>query len=295
MGLANKLATKVRTKARSAPVVISGPWPTYGQYVAAAIMRAVAATLGSEHLRSSAFRGRDVWGMHYNSSSGDSIVWLDQSSPIKFSIGIGQRAINYGRVLDWQLDFTFSDGPEGRYVDVITPAVSTTNGTQIHKDQYSEIRDLVLTGLSTGTMPNPNAELAASQAGLQVTSAPVANMVANASRRRTIIDTALTPPQVHERVSMLPFPEATTGQTEVRRFGVAADGGDTEHYTEVSIAVKDGHCRVECTVDIPLVNHPVIDMLHVLRAHSITETIFTLLYQLDPATTLKIVSKEEPS
>jgi hypothetical protein len=134
------------------------------------------------------------------------VVWVEQIGSDQWSIALGVPTFSYQRALDWQLDFKVFSTPTGRQVEVTTPTVATRDGTQVHKREYSEVRDLVLTGLASGRLPAPTTEVAASRAGLARPPTNPLGLRAGAEARERVVRTQLAVPAIWDRLALLCYP-----------------------------------------------------------------------------------------
>jgi hypothetical protein len=152
MGLIAKQKTKSRTAATQHSANLSTDWAGQGMPHMAAIVRTAACSVAQrQNLRSSGFRGRDTLGIGSAMRSGGSTIWVEQAGFDDWAIGLGLETVK-GRALDWGLKFHTSRSQEVS-VSITTPAVLTRDGSQVHKDEYLEARELVVAGLTAATPP----------------------------------------------------------------------------------------------------------------------------------------------
>ena len=155
MGFIAKQKTKARTAGAEYTSTLPTPWEGEGMPRMSAIVRAAACSVASgKNLRSSGFRGRDTLGIGSAMRAGESTMWYEQPSLETWTIGLGLETTK-GPVLDWALRFGVqhpADGPVS--VVVTTPTVLTRDGSQVHKDEYLEARELVIAGLQANDMPS---------------------------------------------------------------------------------------------------------------------------------------------
>lgn len=281
MGLTNRLATKVRTKPQTSAVGLTGAWEGGGELVAAAVVRAAAITLGQMGLRSSGFRGRDFLGINSARSSGASTVWTEQIGFNRFTIALGFAKVNYGRALDWRLDFTVVPVGPGYEVEVTTPAVSTHDGTQVHKSQYSEVRDLVLTGLKYGQWPNVAPEAELSQESLGVAQPKPLGLREGANRREFVAQTSLCPEDVEARLDLLPY-RVTERGPGWRRLRVGMGTGSSERSAEVGITGTGDKSHVTVRYDIGPSGREHCHRSAVQQAAALPSLVLARLKDLDP-------------
>jgi hypothetical protein len=177
MGLIAKQKTKSRTAATQHSANLSTDWAGQGIPHMATIVRAAACSVAQrQNLRSSGFRGRDTLGIGSAMRSGDSTIWVEQAGFDDWAIGLGLETVK-GRALDWGLKFHTSRSPQVS-VSITTPAVLTKDGSQVHKDEYLEARELVVAGLTASAPPPPMCEIGASQRGLSMASPELHRTVA---------------------------------------------------------------------------------------------------------------------
>jgi hypothetical protein len=203
MGISNKLATKIRTAAKTEAVPLPRPYQDVGSLVAAAVIRAATSTIGQLKLTSSTARGRDFMGVRQASSAYASTVSVSQRGQDAWLVALGVQTVS-GWATDWQLRIVLADGPAGVTVNVTTPATLTRDGTLVNKSAHGELRDLVLSGLGAGVLPAGTAEVAVSKAGLaSVPLKPVCVPIAERTLR-----TRLRPDEILTAIALVPFPIA---------------------------------------------------------------------------------------
>jgi hypothetical protein len=175
MGLISKQRTKARTAPADHATNLSGEWVTEGMPHMAAIVRAAASSLAAgKDLKSSGFRGHDTLGIGSAIRSGGSTIWVEQAGFGVWAVGLGLATVR-GPAFDWQLMFKATLADSGAVsVCVTSPNVLTKDGTQVHKDEYLEVRELVLAGLSASYPPKLGPEVAAGVRGLSFLPAPFA-------------------------------------------------------------------------------------------------------------------------
>jgi hypothetical protein len=121
----------------------------------AAIVRTAACSVAQRgNLRSSGFRGRDTLGIGSAMRSGESTIWVEQAGFEDWALALGLETVK-GPALDWALNFHTARGPRVA-VSVTTPAVLTRDGSQVHKQEYLEARELVVAGLTAPAPPPPS-------------------------------------------------------------------------------------------------------------------------------------------
>lgn len=203
MGISNKIATKIRTAAKSEVVPLPRPYEDVGAVVAAAVIRAAASTIGQLKLTSSTARGTDVLGIRQSLSAHVSTVSVSQSGQDTWSITLGVPTVS-GWATDWQLKVVLEESPADVTANITTPGTLTRDGTLVNKSAHGELRDLVLAGLRAGRLPGGGAEVAVSQAGLAADQLePVyASLAAETLRTR------LRPDEIMTALASVPFPVA---------------------------------------------------------------------------------------
>jgi hypothetical protein len=165
MGIANKISTNIRTKEQQTQIAFRGSWTHGIERLIAESMRAAVLSLSSHPLRSSSFRGRGGY-LSRSVNSAPSSVWYEKVDEGIWQISLGCALGNFGKALDWCLQFEVGTAPEGYFLSTTTPVVLTIDGSQVHKDEYRETRDLVQNGLMQGQTANPSVELEASKVSL---------------------------------------------------------------------------------------------------------------------------------
>lgn len=152
MGLIAKYRTKARTAAAQHPTNLSTDWVGSGIPHMAAIVRTAACSVAERgNLRSSGFRGRDTLGIGSAMRSGESTIWVEQAGFEDWTLALGLETVK-GPALDWALNFHTVRGRQVS-VSVTTPTVLTRDGSQIHKHEYLEARELVVAGLTASALP----------------------------------------------------------------------------------------------------------------------------------------------
>jgi hypothetical protein len=203
MGISNKIATKIRTAAKSEVVPLPQPYEDVGAVVAAAVVRAAASTIGQLKLTSFTTRGKDILGIRQSRSTYASTISVTQRGQNTWSVSLGVQTVS-GWVADWQVQIVLEDGPAGVTVTITTPATLTHDGTLVNKSAHSELRDLVLNGLRAGALPRGTAEVAVSKASLASRQLqPVRTSPADRTLR-----TRLRPDEILAALVLVPFPVA---------------------------------------------------------------------------------------
>jgi hypothetical protein len=261
---------------------VTGSWEGYGEIIAASVIRGAAATIGQMALSSSSFRGKDVLGIKSSKASGTSTVWVEQLSPYQWNVALGLATQSYQRALDWQLTFAVSQDAAGYKVDVVTPAVATKDGTQVHKREYLEFRDLVLTGLGLGQVPNPATELGISQKSLRMTQPPLTGLREGAGKARRTIETALSPDEVAGRIELLPYRVLERTAT-VRRLRLGADDDAFEQSATIEINDAGATRLLIVSYDIELCGDEPTDVMCVRHATMLAGYVLAVLQGVDPS------------
>jgi hypothetical protein len=203
MGISNKIATKIRTAAKTEVVPLPQPYEDVGAVVAAAVIRAAASTIGQLKLTSYTTRGKDILGIRQSRSTYASTISVTQREQNTWSVVLGVQTVS-GWAADWQVRIVLEDGPAGVTVTVTTPATLTHDGTLVNKSAHSELRDLVLNGLRAGALPLGTAEVAVSKAGL---ASRQLEPVCTSTGDRTL-RTKLRPDEILAALVLVPFPVA---------------------------------------------------------------------------------------
>jgi hypothetical protein len=236
VGISNKIATKIRTAAKTEIVPLPRPYEDVGAVVAAAVIRAAASTIGQLKLTSSTARGTDILGIRQSRSAHPSTVIVTQHGQDTWSVALGVQTIS-GWALDWQVKVVLEDTPAGVTVNVTTPATLTRDGTLVNKSAHGELRDLVLSGLRAGVLPGGGAEVAVSKAGLASSRLePVCASIAERTLR-----TRLRPDEILAALALVPFPVADR-QPGGLRWWLGVTGAVADHLAQASIA-DDGTAR----------------------------------------------------
>jgi hypothetical protein len=89
MGISNKIATKIRTTAKTEIVPLPQPYQDAGYLVAAAVIRAAASTIGQLRLTSSTARGKDFLGIRESRTAHLSTVSVAQRDQDTWSVTLG--------------------------------------------------------------------------------------------------------------------------------------------------------------------------------------------------------------
>ena len=291
MGLSNTLVTKMRTRARTNPVNVQGSWESNGELIVAAAVRAAACSFGQMGLSSSSHRGSDFLGIASGRSTSASTVWVEQANPSVWSIALGRATQSHTNTLDWMLRFEVAKGVSGHEVKVTTPAVATKDGTLVHKGEYSEIRDLVLTGLASGQWPNVASENAVSAAGCKIPPKLTGFQEGVESAVR-FFETSLTTEEIVSKLSLLPFeavlverPPTLLNGREVPLFEQVRNVGIGTAVGEATISVfrtADGSRRVEVRCTLAPDVTP-IRIITIARAMRLGVQVFELLKSADPS------------
>jgi hypothetical protein len=205
MGLAEKLATKVRTRPDLQPIRVQGPWENNGELIAAAVIRGVSIALTRQGLTSSRFRGHDTLGIGSMLGASTSRVWFEQTGSDRWDITLGAETANYGKAIDWTLRFRSQNDPDGYKMEITTPAVLTKGGSQVNKHSYSEAKDLVATGLARGSSPDPSVERSATQKSARFRPKVVLGVREGAGSGTWYVRTRLSVEEIEPRLRLLPY------------------------------------------------------------------------------------------
>lgn len=200
MGISNKIATKIRTAAKTTIVPLPQPYEDVGSVAAAAIIRAAASTISQLRLTSYTTRGQDFMRIKQSRSTYLSTVEVGQQGQRMWSVSLGVPTVS-GWTADWLVRIVLENGPEGITASVTTPATLTNDGTLVNKSAHAELRDLLLSGLRAGQLPGGTAEVAVSRAGLAADQLePYYASVAG-----TTLRTKLRPDEIMMALSLIPF------------------------------------------------------------------------------------------
>jgi hypothetical protein len=236
MGISNKIATKIRTAAKTEVVPLPQPYEDTGAVVAAAVIRAAASIIGQLKLSSSTARGKDILGIRQSRTAHVSTVSVTQRGQDSWFVSLGVQTVS-GWALDWQVRVALENGPAGVTASLTTPATLTLDGTLVNKSAHGELRDLVLSGLRAGVLPGGDAEVASSRAGLASRQlAPVCPPIAQRTLR-----TRLRPDEIGRALALVPFPVADR-QPGGLRWRLGATGALAQSLAQASMA-DDGAAR----------------------------------------------------
>ena len=221
MGLIAKQKTKARTAAAQYPTSLSPDWERTGlPHMAAIVRAAVCAVSRRKKLTSSGFRGHDTLGIGSAMRSGESTIWFEQAGLDAWAIGLGLETVS-GPALDWGIRLQVSRGSEVS-VALSTPAVLTKDGAQVHKDEYLEVRELVVAGLTASAPPPPDYEVEACRHGLRTPPLPFASEPTTPYDGTYAIATALEATRAAECLQVLPFAPVDAGPSDGRwRIGLS--------------------------------------------------------------------------
>jgi hypothetical protein len=233
MGISNKIATKIRTAAKTEVVPLPRPYEDVGSGVAAAVVRAAASTIGQLKLTSSTARGKDILGIRQSRTSYVSTISATQRGQNTWSITLGVPTVS-GWATDWQVRVDVEDGATGVTANVTTPATLTLDGTLVNKSAHAELRDLILSGLRAGVLPTGAAEVAVSKAGLAAQQLEPSY----ASTEQETLRTRLGFDEIWAALGIVPFPVA-----ERQAAGLSWHLGDNGALAEATIT-QDADARV---------------------------------------------------
>jgi hypothetical protein len=236
MGLASKVATKVRTAAKTEVVPLPRPYEDAGAVVAAAVIRAAASVIGQLRLTSSTARGTDILGIREAGSAHVSTVSVTQTGQETWLVMLGVPTVS-GWSADWQVKIVLSQAPAGVTATLTTPATLTRDGTLVNKSAHGELRDLVLSGLRAGVLPGGSAETAVSAAALASAQLQPVRVAVTPLAFRT----GLSPGEVMTALARVPFPLAER-QPDALCWRLGTAGALSESTAWASIA-DDGMAR----------------------------------------------------
>jgi hypothetical protein len=291
MGISNKIATKIRTAAKTEIVPLPRPYLDAGALVAAAIVRAAASTIGQLKLTSSTARGTDILGIRQSMTSHVSTVSVSQRGQDTWSVTLGVQTVS-GWAADWQVRVALEDGAEGVTANVTTPATLTRDGTLVNKSAHGELRDLVLSGLRGGALPGGAAEVAVSKAGL----AGSQLQPLYASLPAETLRTTLRPDEILAALAVVPFP-VVDRQPGGLRWRLGVTGAVAGCFAEASVR-DDGAAR---TVELRCPPQPagsaVTDALVAKRGVALFSSVERAIRRLDAAAerTAEPVNTQRPT
>jgi hypothetical protein len=276
MGISNKIATKIRTAAKTEVVPLPRPYEDAGAVVAAAVIRAAASTIGQLKLTSYTARGKDVLGIRRGRTTYTSTISVSQRGQSTWSVSLGVQTVS-GWAFDWQVKVVLEDGPAGVTASITTPAVLTRDGTLENKSAHGELRDLVLTGLRAGALPTGAAEVAVSAAGL----AGRQLVPVRAAAADRILRTELQSEQVLHALGVVPFPAVDRYRGGLRwRLGQA--GALADYVAQASIKTDDAAQAVELRCPAQPAGDAVVDALVAARVNALFDAAERALRRLDP-------------
>lgn len=283
MGLTNKLATKLRTTAKTEPVGLPTPYEDNGAVVAAAVIRAASATIAQLKLSSSGARGSDFLSMRQTRTAQASILWIHQTGLNQWTIALGAHTAG-GWAIDWQLDITIENASTGTTVSITTPTVLTRDGTLVNKAAHAELRDLILTGLKAGRLPRDTAETTISEQGLASPALAPIQLIASGSTQTETIRTSLTSSQITAILDRLPYP--STGQgSQTRTWQLGTSGDQATRTVELSIADDGQHRTLTARYVVTPSGRHVSDALGAARANGLIGLLWHRIEEHDPAAT----------
>lgn len=277
MGISNKIATKMRTAAKTEVVPLPRPYQDAGAVVAAAVIRAAASTIAQLKLTSSTARGKDILGIRQARSTYTSMISVTQRGQQTWLVSLGVQTVS-GWAYDWQVKVALEEGPAGVSASITTPATLTLDGTLVNKSAHGELRDLVLTGLRAGTPPGGSAEVAVSKAGLA--GRPLEPAWVPAAER--CLQTKLRTEQILAALALVPFPLDKRHPGGLRwRLG---ESGALAGYLAEADITTDSAAR---TISLRCLALPsgdaVADALVAVRANALFSAVERALHRLDPS------------
>jgi len=219
---------------------------------AAAVVRAATSAMAAgRHLRSSSFRGRDTLGIFSTIRSDDSTIWVEQTDRSQWTVSLGMATVT-GRALDWALQLTLTDSEKDPMeMTLSTPAVATTDGAQVHADEYAELREMIRVGLTAGP-PNIEDEIASGLKGLEFPPFPFADEARTPIDSEFTVVTNLSFDEARTRLlNRLPFLHDEGGPTDDRWLIGLRHATPVESYADLTIESDDGGgCRLRFDVHI---------------------------------------------
>jgi hypothetical protein len=240
MGFIAKQRTKSRVAPGTYPSTIPGEqWLTDGLLSMSAIVRAGASSIAARgNLRSSSFRGGDFLGIGSSLRSSGSTIWVEQIGYREWQVALGMATVS-GPALDWAIKLQ-APGHEGPVtVAISTPTVLMKDGAQVHKDEYLELREILITGLTAENSPSMDGEVAATEAGLRMASLPFADAPVTPCDETFTISTSLSGASVLERLrTWLHFKRSSDGPTQ-DRWLLGLDGGGCPSWADLTVEDSD--------------------------------------------------------
>jgi hypothetical protein len=290
MGLSNRLATKVRTSAKTIPVNIPQPWEEIGELAAASVIRAAACTLAQTKLTSSGFRGNDFLGINTSRSSGNSVWWIEQGDDTSWTVSLGQATVA-GRAYDWQLHCSFAASAAGHTLEFTTPAVATKDGTQLNKGAYGELRSLITTGLSDPLRISGEAETEVSQQGTSLRRIDASSRRAADHPSTLQFSTVATAAELTALAGRVPFLLARRDDAVSWVWALGWSGNLASQHARLTLVEplplsSPVPVALELTCELALTGHVNTDVIASQRAAALGDVILTLLRQLDPQATV---------
>lgn len=264
MGLIAKQRTKSRTASARYITSLSTDWIAEGMPQMATIVRAAASSVARrDRLRSSGFRGHDTLGIGSALRSGDSTVWMEQVGFDVWAIGLGLSTVR-GRALDWQLKLQTSRIADAVHVTLSTPTVLTTDGAQVHKDEYLEAREIVVAGLAASSSPRGDGELLAGTRGLDVPPPPFASAPIVDDGATFLITTRLSRDAILDRLAQLHFQSLPTDNSDGKwRVGLRA----AEVSSSVDLAIGESNMSRELKFTVHVADRQHAIATRVLTRH----------------------------
>jgi hypothetical protein len=289
MGLSNKIATKIRTAAKTEVVPLPRPYQDLGVVVAAAVIRAAASTIAPLKLTSSTARGKDILGIRQARSTYTSTISVTQRGQHTWLVSLGVQTVS-SWAFDWQVKVVLEDGPAGVSANITTPTTLTLDGTLVNKSAHGELRDLVLTGLGAGRLPGGSAEIAVSQAGLA--SRPLEPVCVPAAER--CLRTKLRSEDILAALALVPFPLEGRHPGGLRwRLG---ESGALAGYLAAADITPDGATRaVSLRCPAQPSGGAVADALVAVRVNALFSAVERAMRRLDPAVERTTRPTEQPA
>lgn len=255
---------KQRTKSRTAPATYPADLPSkWRRYQFDAIVRAAATSAGSETLRSSAFRGSDTLGIGSMLKSGSSTLWVEQAGlDGHWTVTLGLDTTT-GPAIDWQIVFEPWLGDEAQSVSITTPNVLMSDGAQVNRDVYTDLRELVVAGLTAGGQPEHAPELAAGEAGLRLAIGPLAQAALTPYEGQFTITTRLDVDGVQDALTYVDTYPHPAKETRGRRWLVDPAGTS---WIDLTVREVDGLRALEFDVHLAHDENEVANVVTTQRA-----------------------------
>jgi hypothetical protein len=285
MGLIAKQKTKARTASMEYVTNLSTNWIADGMPQMAAIVRAAASSVAARgSLRSSGFRGHDTLGIGSAMRSGESTVWVEQVGFGVWAIGLGLQTVK-GPAFDWQLKVQTTRTESAVNVRLSTPAVLTKDGAQVHKDEYLEAREVVVTGLTASSPPLPDGEILAGACGLNVPPPPFDNSLGLNDGATFVMTTMLSRDAILGRLSQLQFARIPAVEAD-GRWHVGLQGVGEPSWVDLTIGDGGGGRELRFTVHLAEHENTATALVAARHASQLTTWAFAHIKSGDDAATM---------